>query len=225
MPDASGSERVRSRLLSGLDELGVSLDTVEVDQMLAFLDILRKWNKVYNLTAVRDIDTMIGRHILDSLALLAWLPVIGKADRDKVQAITPVYDVIDVGSGAGLPTIPLAIARPGLHFLSVESNGKKTRFQNQAVLELGLPHVQVRQARIENISAQAYTVTSRAFTAPQAFLTIAENLCVADGQVLIMLGQADKMPERLTPPFDVHSIHHVDIPQCESTRHIAICTR
>ena len=159
---------------------------------------------------------MIPRHIIDSLSLLAYLRT-GDADISDSH-----IDVIDIGSGAGLPVIPLAIVHPQLKILSIESNGKKTRFQQQAKVELGLQNITVMQERVENVQAQASCVVSRAFTAPDKFLQIAGGLCKLGGQVLIMLGKADKLPEQLPEPFQLESVEQVRIAGVDSERHIAV---
>jgi 16S rRNA (guanine527-N7)-methyltransferase len=132
-------------------------------------------------------------------------------------------DVLDIGSGAGLPVLPLAIVRPDLQFVSVESNGKKTRFQQQVMLELGLQNVTVLQDRIESVVALARQVTSRAFTAPAPFLEIAGKHCAHGGSAVVMLGHADRLPDKLPEPFQLESIRPVVNPLVEGLRHIAVC--
>ncbi len=205
-----------SSLQTALTEAAIQLPVEQVHMLDAYLQLMGKWNRAYNLTAVREIDQMIPRHIIDSLSLLPHLRT-GEASTDEDH-----IDVIDIGSGAGLPVIPLAIVHPQLKFLSIESNGKKTRFQQQAKVELGLPNLTVLQERVENVQAQASCVVSRAFTAPEKFLAIAQGLCKPGGQVLIMLGKADKMPEALAEPFVLESIEKVSIAGVESERHIAV---
>lgn len=190
----------------------------EREQLIRFVALLVKWNKIYNLTAVRDPRQMVDRHLLDSLVMSRWLPEVSTADQ-------AVFDVLDVGTGAGLPVLPLALIRPDLRFLSVESNGKKTRFQQQAILELGLGNVTVRQERIENVTERACLVLSRAFTAPVDFLRLAETLCVPGGAVAVMLGKAERLPDRLPPAYELQELVEVDIPGTDSDRHVALCRR
>ncbi|MGQ7846647.1 16S rRNA (guanine(527)-N(7))-methyltransferase RsmG [Granulosicoccus sp. 3-233] len=190
----------------------------ERDRLIRLVALLGKWNKVYNLTAVRDARQMVDRHLLDSLVMTRWLP--------DAQAGDPaVYDVMDVGTGAGLPVLPLALVRPDLRFLSVESNGKKTRFQQQAVLELGLTNVTVLQERIENVNDRARLVLSRAFTAPVDFLRIAQALCVPEGKVAVMLGRAERLPDSLQPHYELRELVEVAVPGTDSARHVALCQR
>lgn len=218
----SAYDRLQLNLTEGAQQLGLTLTTLQIESLLKFLQLLYKWNRVYNLTAVRTIDEMVGRHILDSLSVCQWLPA-----QSTVSADTNVdshkYDVIDLGTGAGLPVLPLAIVRPDLTFLSVESNGKKTRFQQQVLMALDMPHVQIKQARVEEVHDQASIVISRAFTAPEQFLHIAKKHCSVDSQVIIMLGIKERMPEQLPPGFILQDVKEIKLRQFNSTRHIAVC--
>ena len=224
--------------------------------------LLEKWNRVHNLTAVRDARDMIGRHVLDSLALLPWLVspsddgAHGRADdgidgsagtgaergadtsagvdagvSGEVSAETSgrggtraaTVDLLDIGSGGGIPVLPLAIARPDLRCLSVDAVGKKIRFQRQAVLELGLARVDARHARIEDVSARARVVVSRAFAAPADFLVAAAPRCAAGGTALVMLGRRERLPDALPEPFALGEIRALDVPFGDGERHVAVC--
>jgi 16S rRNA (guanine527-N7)-methyltransferase len=192
------------------------------------------------LTAVKDPNEMLSRHVLDSLILNRWLDDYSSgttvADRhlQPDQTANPLttnenqwslVDLVDIGSGAGLPVLPLAIVRPDLAFASIESNGKKTRFQQQVIIELGMDNVQIIPQRVQNVSLSATWITSRAFTAPADFLNIARHLCHDSSRVLLMLGQADKLPEPLPVPFSLEHLLPVDIPGTQTVRHIAVCRR
>ena len=209
-------------LKQGLEELqrlsipNVSLDLLE--PLGEFLSLLVKWNKVYNLTAVRDPLDMVDRHLMDSLIMSQWLPSITSSSDSTA-------DVIDIGSGAGLPVLPLAIARPELSFVSIESNGKKTRFQQQCLTQLKLRNVSVINKRVQDVSLKSQLVVSRAFTAPAEFLSIAEPLCAKQGRVAIMLGRAERFPETLSSNFVVEEFVEVSVPGTESARHVAVCRR
>lgn len=209
-------DHLRFKLAEGAQQLSLSLSDQHITSLIQFLRLLDKWNRVYNLTAVRVIDEMVGRHILDSLSVLNYLP--GSAN-------SKAFDVLDVGTGAGLPVLPLAIVRPDLQFLSVESNGKKTRFQQQAIQELGIANVRVSNERIEDNNELAYTLISRAFTAPGDFLESIIKNSTASSRVIIMLGTKEKMPAVLPKGFELATITKVRVPQFESVRHIAICNR
>lgn len=212
---ASKQLQVSLQLLKAQSIPHVSDDLLpKLDQ---FLQLLAKWNRVYNLTAVRDPVQMVDRHIMDSLIMNRWLPEPAMAEG--------VSDVMDIGSGAGLPVIPLAISRPDLSFASIESNGKKTRFQQQAVMELKLSNVRVINERVENVHETAQMVLSRAFTAPEDFLRICQPLCAQNGQVAIMLGQVERFPSKLSEDYVLEELVAVDVPGTESARHVAVCRR
>ena len=166
----------REILQSGLDALGVAWRDEQIERLLAFLKLIDKWNKAYNLTAIRHVDDMARLHILDSLAVLPHI----KGGR-----------VIDVGTGAGLPGIPLAIFLPEVYFTLLDSNAKKTRFVQQAILELKLPNAEVRQSRAEAFQPeQKYdTVITRAFAALPDILQTTAHLLAEGGVLLAMKGQ------------------------------------
>ncbi len=200
-----------------LTQAQITLPESQVLKLEEFVALIEKWNRVYNLTAVRKKNEMIPRHIIDSLCLLPHLPTASNG-----SMVDDHVDVIDIGSGAGLPCIPLAIARPDLKLMSIETIGKKTRFQQQAKLELNIDNLHVVQARAEETVAQASVVLSRAFTAPEKFLEFAENFIEPGGTVLVMLGKAERMPEALPAPFQLKAMHDVQIAGLESQRHIAV---
>lgn len=132
---------LRERLERGLAALKVDLSGNQVEALLAFLALLSRWNRVYNLTAIDDPVEMVDRHLLDSLSILPWL----EADR-----------VLDAGTGAGLPGVPLAIAAPGRHFVLVDANGKKVRFLRQVRRELGLNNIEPVHGRLEMIDPDQF---------------------------------------------------------------------
>ena len=166
----------RALLLRGLESLSLELPGTAVDRLLAYRDLLVKWNRAYNLTAVRDPRDMIGRHLIDSLAALAHLPE-GR--------------LLDMGAGAGLPGIPFAIAQPDRAVTLLDGNGKKTRFCRQVCAELGLENVQVHQGRAEAVTADALGgafdgVCCRAFAALDVFWNLARPLLKSGGQALAL---------------------------------------
>ncbi len=213
---------LRDSLARGLQQLADSglpeIAQNEREQLVALVALLSKWNKVHNLTAVRDPLAMVDRHLLDSLIMSRWLPV-------TTAAQGTLFDVMDIGTGAGLPVLPLALVRSDLRFLSVESNGKKTSFQRQAVLELGLRNVTVLHDRVENVTHTAHMIMSRAFAAPIDFLKIAEPLCIPGGMVAVMLGHAERLPAILGDAYTLSELVEVDVPGTESARHVALCQR
>lgn len=163
-------------LEKGLLLLGVELDQSQVKVLLAYLRLLEKWNQHYNLTAIKNSKEMISKHVLDSLSIESYLE--GRR-------------ILDVGSGAGLPGIPLAIARPGCEFVLLDSNAKKTRFLFQASVELGLPNISVVSERVEvyRPSHLFDTIIARAFAKLVDFVAQAEHLCKPRGCLLAMKGR------------------------------------
>lgn len=207
---------LESALVRLAEHCHVEIPLSAQEPLVRYIRLLAKWNRVYNLTAISDPVAMVHRHLMDSLVLCRWLP----SEKTEMEDI---YDVLDVGSGAGLPCLPLAIVRPDLAFVSVESNGKKTRFQQQVVMELSLDNVRVCHQRIEQTAAQANIVTSRAFTAPTDFLPIAATVCAPSGKIIIMLTHTDKLPTPLPTGYELQELVAVDIPGDRMPRHIAVC--
>jgi 16S rRNA (guanine527-N7)-methyltransferase len=166
----------REKLEQGVNALGLEAVDAQIDCLLRFIKLIEKWNKAYSLTAVRDPLEMVSLHILDSLAILPHL----KAPR-----------IADIGTGAGLPGIPLAIFSPDCHFTLIDSNSKKTRFVQQAVLELRLKNVEVVHGRVELLKPDiSYsTVICRAFASMQDILQLTGHLLASDGWLLAMKGQ------------------------------------
>jgi 16S rRNA (guanine527-N7)-methyltransferase len=176
--------------------------------LLAYLALLIKWNRVYNLTAIRDQDRMVSHHILDSLAVLSHLPD---------------GNVVDVGSGAGLPGIPIAIASVGRPVTLLDSNHKKSAFLNQVVAELGLSDVRVVTERVESYHpAQTFTtVISRAFADLADFVKLAGHLCAADGSLIAMKGlHPEAEIAQLPAPWEVEKVERLEIAGLEATRHL-----
>lgn len=175
---------IKLKLSDGLAQLGVQ---VPVEPLLDYLTLLDKWNHAYNLTAVRGMDAMVARHVLDSLAILPW--VTGSR-------------LVDVGTGAGLPGIPLAIARPECGVVLLDSNGKKIRFLNEVKRTLSLDNVEIVQTRVENYHpARGFdTVISRAFSDLNQMIRWTGHLLAADGIWLAMKGRV--------PASELASISH-----------------
>lgn len=195
----------------GLQEL--ELDPALRAPLIAYRDELERWNAAYNLTSVRDPVEMVTRHLLDSLALLPAL-------RD-----VPVSRLIDVGSGAGLPGIPLALARPDWHVTVLDSNGKKARFLRHAVRTLGLPNVEVVEARAEQHAPDVPydAVVSRAFAVMAEFIDQTRNLLAPDGHWLAMKGRLDDNELAAIPSsVSVPSVVRLQVPGLHEERHLVI---
>jgi 16S rRNA (guanine527-N7)-methyltransferase len=164
-----------NNLRQGLDSLQLKLSESTQTQLLNYLELLVKWNRVYNLTAVRDVAQMIPKHVLDSLVVL---PYVNGAQ------------ILDVGTGAGLPGLILAIARPDWQCVLLDSNAKKIRFVRQAIIELKIKNALAEYTRIEafNPPEKFSTVISRAYSSLHRFYTQTARLCAADGGLLAMKG-------------------------------------
>lgn len=191
----------------------LSLTDGQQQQLLAFLALLNKWNKAYNLTAVRDERQMVSRQLLDSLSILPW--------------VTSDH-LLDVGAGGGLPGIPLAIALPETNFTLLDSNGKKTRFLNQCVLELGLDNVDVIHGRAEDCqpSEPFAQISSRAFTALENLVTWCGPLLATEGEFLAMKGQfPDDEVAALPAGWQVKSSHSLEVPGADGERHLLLVAR
>jgi 16S rRNA (guanine527-N7)-methyltransferase len=172
------TEPWQRRLHAGLDELDIAFDDRSLARLQALLLLLHKWNRAYNLTAVRTLDDMVIKHLLDSAS-------VAKAVRGP--------RLLDVGAGPGLPGLVLAILKPDVAVTLLDSNGKKVRFQRQAILELELANVTAVQARVENYRAPGFDqIVSRAFASLADFVAWTAHLLAPQGQWLAMKGRLDE---------------------------------
>ena len=196
----------QTSLAAGLADLGIALPDAAQHQLLAFRDLLLKWNKTYNLTALRDPAQAISHHLLDSLAVL---PHLGEGA------------LLDVGSGGGLPAIPLAIARPDLAVSMVDTVQKKTSFLQQAVIELGLKNVTVHHARVEEMQGQYAQISSRAFAEIGLFVELTHHLLAPGGCWLAMKGvRPDDEIATLPTDIIVEQIIPLHVPGLDAERHL-----
>jgi 16S rRNA (guanine527-N7)-methyltransferase len=199
-------------LRDGLDALGIALDAHQQDQLRAYLALLAKWNKTYNLTAIREPARMVTHHVLDALAVLPHLP--------STQALR----VLDVGSGGGVPGIPLAIARPDWRVVMVDPNHKKAAFLTQAAIELHLRNAVVHATRVEVLRNEAPfdVVISRAFADLETFAATSARHLAADGLLVAMKGvHPDDEIAHVKGSFTVESIP-LDVPGLDAARHLVI---
>lgn len=203
-------------LRQGAGFLGVVLSDTEISSLLQFLALLNKWNKAYNLSAVRNPAEMLSRHLLDSLSLMPLLR------EHRLIAPTKPFTVLDVGTGPGLPGIPLAICMPDTDFLLLDSNGKKTRFVFQACLELGIKNVEVANTRIENYQStrQVDIVVSRAFASLVDFASGCEKIADINTRLIAMKGQypSEEIAE-LPASWQIVRSHELQIPDLDGARH------
>lgn len=205
---------ISEQLAAGLKELGIELSETQQSKLLDYLDLLLKWNRVYNLTAISDHKSGVVRHLLDSLAVAPHV--------DGEQ-------LLDVGSGGGLPGIPLAIVYPDKHFTLLDSNSKKTRFLVQAKGELGLDNLNVVHSRIEEFNPERPfdTILSRAFASLKDIITLTGRLLDGDGRVMAMKGQIDRAEIAEIPQdYQVDKTIELSVPGLEQEqRHLLIISR
>ncbi len=201
---------LQEKLAAGLAALSLELDEKVQARLIDYLQLLVKWNRAYNLTAVRQPEQMVTRHLLDSLIIGPYL----QGPR-----------ILDVGTGAGLPGIPLALAYPDYHFTLLDSNGKKIRFVTQAVAELGLANVDVIQSRIEAFqqAGRFDTITARAYASIEDLVSQTTRLLSEGGQYLIMKGvypvaEVEAMPNG----YCLEAVHQLEVPMLEAERHLLI---
>lgn len=199
---------LREQLQRGIEQLHLALPQTAIAQLLQYLALLAKWNRAYNLTAVREPAAMVSRHLLDSLAVMPY--VSGEC-------------CADIGTGAGLPGIPLAIALPHKQFALIDSNGKKVRFVAQAIAELGLENARAIQCRVESWRPEPRcdVVLSRAFATLADMAQACAHLLTAHGVMLAMKGvypqqELSALPER----FKVDACHTLQIPGEPGQRHL-----
>ncbi len=201
---------VEARLAAGIAALGLDLPPDGEARLLAYLALLDKWNRVYNLTAVREPERMVSHHLLDSLAAVPYFT--GPA-------------VLDVGSGGGLPGIPLAIARPDLQVTLIDSIAKKTAFLLQAKAELGLVNLAVATGRVEDFRPQSGfdDITSRAFSDLREFVNLTRHLLKPGGRWLAMKGlYPNEEVAQLPPGVKVSADHALAVPGLDASRHMIV---
>ena len=196
-------------LQHGIEQLGLALSSETQGKLLDYVALLHKWNKVYNLTAIRDPQQMVSNHLLDSLAVIPHL----WAGR-----------WLDVGCGAGLPGVILAIAQPEWQFVLLDSNSKKTSFVQQAVIELGLHNVSVQCARVEQWQpAEKFDgIISRAFTGLGDFLRSTQHLIAPQGRWVAMKGVPEQELADVPDECRVESIIPLQVPGLNAARSLVI---
>ena len=203
------NDDLRPDLEAGLRQLG--LDAALAEPLLAYLALLARWNATYNLTAIRDPREMLVKHLLDSLAMHAHLDGIG--------------NLADLGTGPGLPGIPLAIARPDLQVVLVESNGKKARFLREAVRQLGLGNARVAESRAEALDepGRHAAITARALATLPDIIAVGGHLLAPGGRLLAMKGlRPDEEIAALPAGWTVEAIHPLAVPGLAAERHLVV---
>ena len=208
MPDR---ESLRQRLSAGIRDLHLTLDAAAIERLLDYVDLLVRWNAAYNLTAVRDPAEMVPRHLLDSLAILP-----------HVAGAT----LADLGSGAGLPGIPLAIAAPEREIQLVDSNGKKARFLREAVRRLALAKTRVAESRVERVEGTFDCITARAFASLGDMLAWGGHLLAREGRWLALKGRfPDEELAAVPAGFRVEKVVALAVPGLAAERHLVIVRR
>lgn len=200
-------------MINAAQQLGILLTAEQQQKLEQYLDLLVKWNRVYNLTAIRERNKMVTHHIYDSLSVLPYL-----------QGAR----IVDLGSGAGLPGIPVALLHPEWQVVMVDSNVKKTRFIQQVILELGLSNASVVHSRVERYAPQQPfdTVVSRAFTSLSQFLEYAEPLLTVGGEVVAMKGRWPEAEEGdVSAGFKLEQVVPVTVPGIDAERHLVLCSK
>lgn len=204
---------VEDSLDRGVAGLSLDISAAQRDALLAYLELLQRWNRAYNLTAVRDPLEMVTRHLLDSLSIAPHL----SGQR-----------FLDVGTGAGLPGIPLAIVFPERQFELLDSNGKKTRFLIEARQRLGLDNVTVHSTRVESLTDQAGFdgILSRAFASLADMVAGCQHLLAQGGKMYAMKGQYPEQElSHLPKRFIVEGCHSLHVPGIDEARHLLVLSR
>ena len=198
------------QLHAGIAALGLTLPDGAERQLLAYLDLLMKWNRTFNLTALRKPAEMVSHHLLDSLAVLPSLE----------KSAPAIRRLVDVGSGAGVPGLVLAIVRPELEIASIEASQKKTAFQQQTKIELGLSNVRIHCARAEAVHETFDAAISRAFASLADFVRYAGHL---SNRLLAMKGvyPADEVAA-LPLPWRLAASHELSVPGLDARRHLLV---
>lgn len=204
---------IETTLASALhaNKMDVSVETQQ--KLIDYIYLLERWNSVFNLTAIRDLNEMVWLHLIDSLAIAPYL----HGNR-----------IIDVGTGAGLPGIPLALTHPDKHFVLLDSNSKKTRFLVQACAELGIKNIQVEHSRCEDFqpSLGFDTIVSRAFSAIAVMLATTQHFLAKDGQFLAMKGVYPEVEMQAIPAdYTVAAVHPLTIKGLAAMRHLVCIQR
>ncbi len=202
-----------ARLRSGVQALGINLTSETEARLLAYLDTLARWNRVFNLTAVRDPEDMVARHILDSLAILPHLPP---------------GPLLDVGSGAGLPGIPIALLQPTRAVTLLDRSHKRIDFLTEVVARFALANVTLACERVEDHAPPApyAVITARAYASLDDIAVAAGRLLAQDGVIAAMKGAlpAEELAV-LAPPYVVRAVHALQVPGLSAKRHLVVLAR
>lgn len=210
---------LKPRLQTGLEALQLELSGSQVDQLLKYGDLILKWNKVYNLSAIRNADDLLTHHLLDSLAVVKPL-------RQSISSSDPTPRVLDVGSGAGLPGIVLAIVHPEWTVHTLDTVQKKAMFMQQAMATLGLVHAKSFHNRVEEFAPdERYSlICSRAFSSLNNFIQWSAHLLSDQGLFAAMKGRLET-DQSVPPGWQIQSIHRLEVPFLPDQRHLFLIKR
>jgi 16S rRNA (guanine527-N7)-methyltransferase len=199
-------EALKQELEAGMSALGQPMDESQGQALIDYLELLLEWNKVYNLTAVREAEQMVSRHLLDSLSILPYL----EGDR-----------ILDVGSGAGLPGIPLSVMQPARAFVLNDCLGKRVKFLRHLVQKLGLKRVTVEHCRVEEASTEEpfLCITARAFSSLEQLVDKTTHLCAPGGCWLFMTGKEVSLEHASAT---IESTHRLHVPGEVAQRHVVV---
>jgi len=209
-------------LKKGIDELSLDIPAETQQKLIQYIELIAKWNKSFNLTAIRDINEMLTLHLLDSLAVVPFI----SGSR-----------ILDVGAGAGLPGIVLALCYPDKEFVLIDTNGKKTRFMTQAKIELGLSNVEVVHARVDeygidesNIKEkgplkQFDAIISRAFASISDMLGYVDHLVTPETTILAMKADSENEISQMPEAYIIDTIHELKIPGLQAKRQLIVITK
>lgn len=202
--------QAEERLEEGLRKLGLEVSTQTQQKLIDYIQLMLKWNKAYNLTSIRELDSMVIRHVLDSLSILPFIDS---------------SPVLDVGTGPGLPGIPLALCLPDYQFVLLDSNGKKTRFLTQCKIDLKLENIDIIHSRVEDYQPGFgfEIITCRAFAALNTILDRTQHLLTSTTRVMAMKGK-DELPE-LAEGFEQLAQHQLQVPWLDEDRQLIEISR
>jgi 16S rRNA (guanine527-N7)-methyltransferase len=203
-------KQLENRLVSGATDLGLTLSDTQITKLLDYLFLIEKWNRTYNLTAIRQMEEMLSLHLLDSLSIFPL-----------VMQRSPGNRLLDVGTGAGLPGIVLAILKPDFQIVLLDTNGKKCRFLNQVRIEMGLENIEVAQDRVEKYQRGNHfdVILSRAFATLKDMTDNAVHLLADGGRFLAMKGRYPQQElDELDQQFSFEKAYPLQIPGLEVER-------
>jgi len=208
-----GADPRHARLITMGARVGLDLTDADASRLLAYVDLLQRWNGTYNLTAVRDPGLMLTQHLADCLSVV--LPF-----RRHLASVTSSARVLDVGSGGGLPGVVLAVLNPGVHVTCVDAVGKKAAFVQQAAMQLKLANLRSVHARVEALKgAPFHLITSRAFSSLADLVRLSRDHLLPEGVWLAMKGRRpDAEIDELPSDIEVFHVEHIDVPDLAAER-------